>query len=70
MATAPLELKVLMAQDTVLAACPNGHMCYALWCVKARRWRFRVWVLKHALRSGAGLPTQWVPAWIAVQDLV
>jgi hypothetical protein len=33
-------------------------LCYALWCVKARRWRFGVRVLKHALRLGAGLPTQ------------
>jgi hypothetical protein len=32
--------------------------CYALRCVKARRWRFGIRVLKHALRSGAGLPTQ------------
>jgi hypothetical protein len=29
--------------------------CYALRCVKARRWRFGVRVLKHALRSGGGL---------------
>jgi hypothetical protein len=45
-------------------------VCYALRCIKARRWRFGVRVLKHALRSGAGLPTQRVLARVAARGLV
>jgi hypothetical protein len=48
----------------------NYTVCYALWYIKARCWWFGVQVLKHTLRLGAGLPTQRVRAWIAVQAFV